>query len=219
MEVPKSYRQRCQQLLRHMRVHCDLMTKHKNSSYVFAKRARTTKKGVETLQDVSFLFQKGHCQHQRNGFLHVELAGVHQSNRMILLKKKDGERNLHFPSCPPKVQAGLRETRHAEWKKWMSFDAGVVFLTDEEARQLTEACCEIYPMQWIEEVKNAHLRRDHDYVFLYMQSIRVDCLVEETSRQRRDFAQSLQLVMWIHTLSFAVGVHRLMSPFTHAVSL
>ena len=75
---------------------------------------------------------------RRNGCLPVEMAGMRQSNRMILLKKKDGERNLHFSSCPPEVQAALRETRHAEWKKWLSFTEGVV-LTDEEVRQLTEA--------------------------------------------------------------------------------
>ena len=34
-----------------------------------AKQARKTKIGVETLQDVSFLFQKRHCEHQRDGFL------------------------------------------------------------------------------------------------------------------------------------------------------
>ena len=79
------------------------------------------------------------------------------------MKKKDGETNLHFASCPPEVQATLTETRRAEWKKWTSFNAGVI-LTDEEVRQLTEAGCEIYPMQWIEVDKNAHLQRDNDYV-------------------------------------------------------
>ena len=44
----------------------------------------------------------------------------------------------------------------------MIFNAGVI-LTDEEVRQLTEAGCEIYPMQWIEVDKNAHPRRDNDY--------------------------------------------------------
>ena len=33
-----------------------------------AKQARTTKMGVEKLQDVSFLTQKEHCEHQRNFF-------------------------------------------------------------------------------------------------------------------------------------------------------
>ena len=45
----------------------------------------------------------------------------------------------------------------------MSFNAGVI-LTDKEVRQLTEAGCEICPTQWIEVDKNAHLRRDNDYV-------------------------------------------------------
>ena len=34
---------------------------HERSS----KQARTAKKGVETVQDVSYVFQKGHCEHQR----------------------------------------------------------------------------------------------------------------------------------------------------------
>ena len=42
-------------------------------------------------------------------------------------------------------------------------------------------------------------------MFLFLQSIRVDWLDAETSRQRRDFAQILQLVMWIRTILFAVG--------------
>ena len=113
------------------------------------KQTRTTKAEFETLQDVSFQFQKGHCDHQRNGFLQVRMVGMRQSNNKKQLKKKDGERNLHFASCPPEVQAVLRGTRRAEWKKWLNFDAGVI-LTDEEVRQLTEAGCEIYPMQWIE---------------------------------------------------------------------
>ena len=69
------------------------------------------------------------------------------SKKKVLMKKKDGERNLHFPSCPPNVQATLRGTRRTEWKKWMNFKAGVI-LKDEEVRQLTEAGCEIYPMKW-----------------------------------------------------------------------
>ena len=39
--------------------------------------------------------------------------------------------------------------RHAEWNKWLNFNACLI-LTDEEVRQLTEAGCDIYPMQWIE---------------------------------------------------------------------
>ena len=58
----------------------------------------------------------------------------------------------------------LRERRDvSNGKKWTSFNAGVS-LTDEEVRQLTDAACEIYPMQWVDTDKNAHLRRDKDYV-------------------------------------------------------
>ena len=78
---------------------------------------------------------------------------MRQSNKKKVLKKEDGERNLDFPSCPPDVQAVLRETKRAEWNNWVKFNAGV--LLTEEVRQLTEAGCEIYPMQW---------RRDNDYV-------------------------------------------------------
>ena len=63
----------------------------------------------------------------------------------------------------PDVQAALRETRRTEWNKWMKFNAGVI-LTDEEERQLTEAGCEIYPMEWVDTDKNAYLQRDNDYV-------------------------------------------------------
>ena len=69
------------------------------------------------------------------------MAGMRKSNKKKVLKKKDGERNLHFPSCTPDVQAALRETRRTEWSKWVKFNAGVIF-TDEEARQLTESGCE-----------------------------------------------------------------------------
>ena len=127
------------------------------------KQARTARNGVETLQDVLYEFQKGHCEHQRNGFLQVRMAGTRKNNKKKVLKKKDGERNLHFPSCTPDVKAALMETRRIEWNKWMKFNAGIL-LTDEEVRQLTEAGCEIYPMNWVDTDKNPHLRRDNDYV-------------------------------------------------------
>ena len=108
-----------------------------------SKLARTAKKGVEALQDVSYLFQKGHCEQQRNGFLQVRMAGMRRSNKKKVLKKKDVERNLHFSSCTPDVQAALGETRRIEWNKWMTFNGGII-LTDEEVRQVTEAGCERY---------------------------------------------------------------------------
>ena len=79
----------------------------------------------------------------------------------------------------------------------MKFNAGVI-LTDEEVRRLTEAGCEIYPM-------------------LFLQSTRVDWLIAETSRRQKDFAQILQLAMWIRTILFAVGVLRPTSSLIHAI--
>ena len=46
-----------------------------------AEQARNTKMGVETLQVVSFLFRKWHCEHQRNGFLHVRMVGMFKATR------------------------------------------------------------------------------------------------------------------------------------------
>ena len=54
------------------------------------KQARTAKNGVDTLQDVSYLFQKGHCDRQRHGFLQVRMAGMRKNNQKKVLQKKDG---------------------------------------------------------------------------------------------------------------------------------
>ena len=54
--------------------------------------------------------------------------------------------------------------------------------------------------------------------FLFPQSTRVDWLVAGTSRRQKEFAQILQLVMWTRTILFAVGVIRLTSPYTPAIS-
>ena len=81
------------------------------------KQARTTKTEVETLPDVSFLFRKGHCVHQRNGFLQVRMAGVRESNKKKLLKKKDGKRNLHFASCLPEVQSCYQRDESCRMEK------------------------------------------------------------------------------------------------------
>ena len=80
-----------------------------------------------------------------------------------------------------------------------------VILTNEEVRQLSEAGSEIHPMHWIKVDENAHLRRDEDYVSVsaMLNSRLVGC--GKTSRQQKVFAQTLELVMWIRTMSFAVG--------------
>ena len=175
------------------------------------KQARTARNGVETVQD--YLFQQGHCEHQRNGFLHVRMAGLRKSNKKVL--KKDGQRNLHFPSCTLDVQAALRGTRRIEWNKWMKFSAGI--LTDEEVRRLTEVGCEIYPINGSIQTKT-RMYEEMTIMSLCPQSTRVDWLVAETWRRQKDFAQNLQLMMWIRTILFAVGVLGLTSPFTHANS-
>ena len=74
--------------------------------------------------------KKGHCEHQRNGFLQVWMAGMRRSNKKNVLKQKDGESNLHFSSCTPDVQAALRETRRTEWNKWMKFNAGIILTAE-----------------------------------------------------------------------------------------
>ena len=51
---------------------------------------------------------------------------MRKRNRKEVLQKKDGERNL--PICPSGVQAAVRETRRAEWNKWMNFNAGVILI-------------------------------------------------------------------------------------------
>ena len=104
------------------------------------------------------------------------------------------------------MQAALRETRRTEWNKWVNVFAGVI-LTDEEVRQLTEAGCENYPMKWVDTDKHAYLRRDNDYV-----SVPAKCkcrLVGCGNFERKDFAQISTPVMWIRTISFTVGAHRL----------
>ena len=97
----------------------------------------------------------------------------------------------------------------------MKFNAGVT-LTDEEARQVTEASCEIYPMKWVDTDKNAYSRREVTIMSLFLQRTKVDWLAVEILRRQMDFAQILQLVMWFRTVLFAIGVHKLTSPFTHA---
>ena len=51
-----------------------------------------------------------------------------------------------------------------------------------------------------------------------LQNARVDWLVAEILRRQKDFTQILKLVTWIRTMLFAVGVLRLTSPFSHAIS-
>ena len=42
-------------------------------------------------------------------------------------------------------------------------------------------------------------------------------MAAKIGRQQKDFAQILQLVMWIRTILFAVGAHKPASSFIHAI--
>ena len=46
---------------------------------------------------------------------------------------------------------------------------------------------------------------------LFLQSTIVDWLAVEMWRQQKDSAQILHLVMWIRTILFAVGAHKVVS--------
>ena len=116
MKVQKCYGRCCPKLRHHMRVHCDLMTKHKNSSLDHQNKPEPQRRKLQRFQMFLFCFKR-HCEHQLHGFLQVKMVGMRRSNKKKLLKKKDGERNLHFASCPPEGQAAPRETRRAERKK------------------------------------------------------------------------------------------------------
>ena len=48
-------------------------------------------------------------------------------------------------------------------EKWLNFNAGVI-LTYEEVRPLTEAGCEIYPMQWVESGQKRTSAEGYDHV-------------------------------------------------------
>ena len=167
-----------------------------------SKQARITKTRGEAPQDVFVLF------------LQTRMADTRGGNEKRMLMMKDEERKLYFVSCPPEMQTAPRETRRVVWDTQMSFNA-VVILTDEETRQLTDASRETYPMQRVDTDQNAHLRGGNDYFCVAAKHKGLDM---ETSRQRKDFGQILLLVMWIATIYFAVGMHKLTSPFTHAIS-
>ena len=97
----------------------------------------------------------------------------------------------------------------------MSFSA-VVILTDEETRQLTDAGGEIYPMKWVDTGKNAHLQGDNDHVCVHSEHkgrVIGHGDFETTEGLRAD----PPAVMWIPTILFAVCVHKLTSPVTHAI--
>ena len=146
-----------------LRVHCDLVTKHKNCSYALQNTAEPQRRDLKRFKMSLFFVPKGALRTSEEWISSCEnMVGMRQSNKKKLLKK-DGERNFHSILSARRASCCQRETRHADCKKWMSFNAGVI-LTNEEVHQLRDAGCAIYPMHWIEVDRNAHLRRDRDKV-------------------------------------------------------
>ena len=86
--------------------------------------------------------------HERVGFIQVRLAAPKQKKISVRKppKKKDGDKNLHYASCSPDIQKGLRHTRTKEWQKWKQFNAGVI-LSDKEVRELQDQGVKVCPMQ------------------------------------------------------------------------
>ena len=70
-----------------MQVHRDPDYERQEQLVRSAKEFRTTKTGVQALQDVFSLFQKGHYEYQRNEFLQLRTAGMRGSNKKKLLEK------------------------------------------------------------------------------------------------------------------------------------
>ena len=68
--------------------------------------------------------------------------------------------NLSFASCPPDVQARLRQCKAKEWQKLKEFNAEII-LTKTELQELPDAGVKANPMQWVETDKNGFKRR-HD---------------------------------------------------------
>ena len=64
----------------------------------------------------------------------------------------------------------------------------------------------------------SHICEEITTIILFLPSTRVEKLVAEISRQKKELALILQLVMWIRKILFAIGVHKLMFPFMHAGS-
>ena len=117
------------------------------------KKNRITGKGVQMLEKMAHMFDED--DNDRVGFLQVRLAAP--KKKKIPTRKppkpKDNEKNLSFASCPPDVQAKLRQCRAKEWQKWKEFNAGVI-LSKNGLQELLDAGVKVNPMQWVETDKN-----------------------------------------------------------------
>ena len=156
-----------------------------------------------------FCFTKGTVSISGMGFLQVRMVGMRKSNKRKKLKKKDGERNFHSASRPPEVQA-----RRVEWKKWTSFNAGVIL--DRRGSAPTHRCRvrDLSRAMGGRQTKTHICEGDKDYVCVpAMYKCRLvgsgnfettEGLRTDSRGWRRGFAQyCLQLVCtspWFHSL-------------------
>ena len=102
------------------------------------KRNKVTGKGVEMLERIGYYFDEDlQYDQDREAFIQVRLAAPKAKKTPARKppKKKDGDKNLSFASCSPEIQKGLLNSRYEEWKKFESFNAGVI-LSREEVQQL-----------------------------------------------------------------------------------
>ena len=153
------------------------------------KRNKVTGKGVDLLEKIGYYFDEDlQYDQDREAFIQVRLAAPKAKKTPARKppKKKDGDKNLSFASCSPEIQKGLLNSRYEEWKKFESFNAGVI-LSREEVQQLQDAGVKVNPMQWIETDKNAHKRRDDKSVRPELKSRLVGCgNFEDTDGLRTD---------------------------------
>ena len=81
------------------------------------KRNRVTGKGVEMVEKFAYLFDEDLLkEHERVGSIQVHLAAPKQKKVSFRKppRKKDGDKNLHYASCSPDIQKGLKHTRAKE---------------------------------------------------------------------------------------------------------
>ena len=83
-----------------------------------------------------------------------------RTKRTPLHKKGDkSSNNIQFEASDQFTQAGLTESRKAEWAKWKQFNA-VYPVSGPDLEQLLAQGHKPSPLQWIEIDKNEHKRRE-----------------------------------------------------------
>ncbi len=96
------------------------------------KKAKITGRGVDMTEKIAVLLDDDANNHERVGFLQVRLGDPETRYKAKKVPRStDADRALRFDDCPPDVQEGFKGSRHAEWQKWMKFNAACVVSKDE----------------------------------------------------------------------------------------